>query len=124
LPAVEERLTAEAPCSLRETQKRAVEFPRLPHLKFEMCGTRPNRAYTIGMKKREECKGLIIDARASEMHGLWTWRCWIEKPDGTKLGEFIPEGPEVHRSAEGALSSAIANGKKRIDDELVLGGEE
>jgi hypothetical protein len=76
------------------------------------------------MKKREEYEGFIIEAQVSELHGLWTWRYWIEKPDCTILGEFIPEGPEVHRSAESALSSAIANGKKRIDNGFKFVGEE
>ena len=67
------------------------------------------------MKERLDYNGFVIDAQAFQLQGLWTWKYWLEKHDGTKLGEFIPEGPELHRSVEGALSSAFANGKKRVD---------
>jgi len=69
------------------------------------------------MKERTLYNGFIIEAEASKPQALWTWRCWLEKPDGAKLGVFLPEGPEVHHSAESALSSATANGKRRIDNE-------
>jgi hypothetical protein len=65
------------------------------------------------MNGREDYKSFVIHAEALEVGNLWTWRCRVET-----LGEFIPEGPEIHRSANSAFLSGIAHGKKRVDDFL------
>jgi phenylpropionate dioxygenase-like ring-hydroxylating dioxygenase large terminal subunit len=72
------------------------------------------------MKKRQDYKGFIVDITAEQAGFLWTWTGLVKRDDGTTLENFIPEGPEVHRSAESALHSGIANGKKRVDGFLHL----
>jgi hypothetical protein len=67
------------------------------------------------MRKCVDYKNFAIEAETFGLQGLWKWEYRLEKTDGIQLGKFIQEGPEVHRSAESALSSAIANGKEKID---------
>ncbi len=72
------------------------------------------------MKNRVPYNGYIIEAIAYEYQddSGWGWNLVIEKHDGPSvtITEFIPETPATHRTAESALATAVANGKKRIDD--------
>jgi hypothetical protein len=72
------------------------------------------------MKDRVPYKDFVIEAIAHELQGDlgWSWDMFIEKHDGrgVTVTRFIPEHPAMHRTGESALATAVANGKKRIDD--------
>jgi hypothetical protein len=70
------------------------------------------------MRKTERYKGYVIDVEASKTESLWTWVYWLGKHEGGRHETFLPEGPKAGAltTADGALNSAIANGKKRIDN--------